>query len=212
VLADLGMSSDQLAEQRGFSFQDTTSLDMRMDESQKFSAHDVVNEYGERQLLTALRRGGCAAEAFPAVKAILRARPITSTEHLVEVLQSALKVHAGKKKVNPATVVFQALRIEVNKEFEEIEALLDSIPQLVKPGARVAIICFHSLEDKLVAARMREWEGRSEKPALHPSYTPVVSLGRLLTKKAVVAGDDESAVNKRSRSARLRVFEFGSQP
>jgi 16S rRNA (cytosine1402-N4)-methyltransferase len=209
VLADLGMSSDQLAEQRGFSFQEAAALDMRMDESQESTAYDVVNTYTDRQLLSVLRRGGCGTEAFGLVKAIIRARPVADTAALVDLIGSVVKVWHGGKKSNPATVVFQALRIEVNKEYEEIEKLLDVIPQLVKPEARVAIICFHSLEDKLVASRMRDWEGRSEKPALHPGYTPAVSLGRLLTRKAVVPSEDEARENKRSRSARLRVFEFG---
>jgi len=211
ILADLGISSDQLAEGRGFSFRDDGPLDMRMDESAPRTADEVVNTYGEGQLIRVLKRGGCGSEARYVARAILKHRPLRSTADLNQLVQGVMKGRKSGKSSNPATVVFQAIRIEVNGEFEEIETLLDGIPQLAHPGGRVAVISFHSLEDKLIASRMRDWEGRDHMPALHPGRREVVSLGRLLTRKAILPSEQECEVNSRARSARLRIFEFSNK-
>ena len=208
VLADLGLSSDQLSESRGFSFDDASPLDMRMDESQELTASDLVNEMGEGELCQLLREGGAAKEARYAARAIVRARPIGSARDLAGILRTALKGRLPQRDIHPATVVFQALRIAVNNEFEQIKNLLDTLPQTVEEGGRAVLICFHSLEDELVTGRMRQWAG-SEFSAQWPGSQGSRPLGRMLTRKAATASDEERELNPRARSARLRVFEFG---
>ncbi len=112
------------------------------------------------------------------------------------------------KKVHPATVVFQAIRAAVNDEFREIESLLDVAPNVVVEGGRLCVISFHSLEDKLVARRMREWEAGDGSPAWWPGGRRQVTLGHVLTRKAIVPTDAEVEANPSARSARMRVFEF----
>ena len=211
VLADLGISSDQLQEERGFSFHDPGALDMRMDERQSKTAATVVNTYADRDLKRVLQRGGCGKEAGVVTKAILRARPIESTHQLKEVVDSVMRGRSTKKSIQPSTVVFQAIRIEVNDELKEIETLMDNLPGLLKPGGRAAIISFHSLEDKLVTKTMRDWQGRDRPPANYPGAHVATSAGKLLTSKAIVPGEEESQTNRRARSARLRVFQFNEK-
>lgn len=209
MLVDLGISTDQLKENRGFSFKDSINLDMRMDESQEFSAHDVVNSYSEREILKVLKKGGVGKEAFSVAKGITFARPIMTTEELSAVINKASAGLSAKKSINPSTVVFQAIRIEVNKEFEEIEKLLDAAPAIVRTGGRLAIITFHSLEDKLVTRRMREWQQGDTAPASWRGFRKP-SKGRLINQKPILPTDEEVNNNPPSRSARLRVFEFGA--
>jgi 16S rRNA (cytosine1402-N4)-methyltransferase len=215
MLVDLGISTDQLKEKRGFSFNDDTPLDMRMDESQSVTASDIVNNYSEKDLIRVLKRGGADKEGFFAAKAIIKNRPITSTKHLADIVSAAVNVphkrgHKSGKSTHPATTVFQAIRIEVNKEYEQIEALLESAPKVVKDGGRLAVITFHSAEDKLVAGRMRSWAAGDTTPAyVHGGVFDRGSKGRFLTTKPVVASQSELAANPASRSARLRVFAFG---
>jgi 16S rRNA (cytosine1402-N4)-methyltransferase len=216
MLVDLGLSTDQLKESRGFSFRDEDSLDMRMDESASLTAATVVNEYSEKDLIRVLKRGGADKEAYAAVKAIAEHRPFTSTAALSTVVSNALQWLERKKqqkrgdhyvKTNPATVVLQAIRIEVNKEFEEIDAMLDAAPRLVKNGGRLGVITFHSLEDKLVTKRMRAWAQGNTAPA----YLGIIdrgSKGKFITSQPIVPSESEIASNPASRSARLRVFEF----
>ncbi len=211
ILADLGISSDQLLEQRGFSFDDAYSLDMRMDESQVASAHSVVNESSEHELFKILKEGGVGSEARSICRAIIKARPIQSALALKEVVVNAAPHYLKKKRVNPATITFQAIRISVNDELNEVKALLGSVPNLIKRPGRVVVISFHSLEDKIVTRTMRLWEqgGHEGFSALWPGANlPRTSFGKLLTRKAVVASEAEVSVNKRARSALLRVFEF----
>ena len=209
MLVDLGLSTDQLKENRGFSFKDQSPLDMRMDESQSFSAADVVNSYSEKDLIRVLKRGGVGSEASAVTRAILRERPIATTEKLSSVINKAAAGLTAKKKINPSTVIFQAIRIEVNKEFEEIDRMLDSAPEVVKPGGRLAVITFHSLEDQLVTHRMRDWQDGDTRPASWPGPR-VPSKGRLVSQKPIVPSEKELSENPASRSARLRVFEFSS--
>lgn len=209
VLADLGISTDQLRESRGFSFCDESSLDMRMDESQVYSADTLVNQSSEQELYAILKRGGVGREANAVVRAILKARPIKNTKELANIVIGAARGLSTKTKINPATVVFQAIRIAVNGELDEIEGLLNAVPQIAKAGMRFAVITFHSLEDKLVTRRMRDWEGGSTAPAWWPQARAVgKSLGRMVERKAITAGEEEIEANPSSRSARLRVFEF----
>ena len=209
VLADLGISSDQLAEGRGFSFKDEDSLDMRMNEHADLSAKDIVNTFEEGEIFRLLKKGGVGKEARAATRAIVQNRPFEDAKALAGSVKRAVERFERGKKRNPATLIFQAIRIAVNKELEELETLLEKIPGHVKPGGRLALITFHSLEDKLTARTMRKWRGESG-PALWGGAPETESLGKMLTSKAVEPSDEEISNNRRARSARLRVFEFSA--
>ena len=211
IVADLGVSTDQLYEERGFSFQDSESLDMRMDEQQARSAQAIVNESEPRELLRYLREGGVGREARLVADAIIGARPIDSAAALAQVVSGALHGKGIGKKTNPATVVFQAIRIAVNDELNQIHALMQAIPKRIASGGRAAIISFHSLEDKVVARAMRSWEGASGAPALWPGGKSAECLGKLVTRKATVPSEEEVSENPSARSARLRVFVFNER-
>lgn len=207
VLADLGVSTDQLKSDRGFSFQEDAPLDMRMDSEQGFTAHELVNESEPQELFKVLKTGGVGREASSVVSAIVAARPIESTGALARVINVALAGKAPRKKTNPATVVFQALRIAVNDELSELKALLDIAPKIVREQGRLAVICFHSLEDRVVTNTMRKWAG-SGVPALWPGLKQEESLGTLLTRRPIAPSQQEIDRNASARSARLRIFEF----
>lgn len=208
ILLDLGISTDQLKENRGFSFEDTSVLDMRMDEHERLSAGDIVNKAGPSEMFRLLKQGGLGRESHAVVEAIVRARPINETRTLARVVNRALAGKTGRKDTNPSTVVFQALRIAVNREYEELEAFLKDAPSLAKPGTRFACISFHSGEDKIVAGTFREWASGDTAPAHLPVARSRGVLGHLVDRKAITASDDEVAINPSSRSAKLRVFEF----
>jgi 16S rRNA (cytosine1402-N4)-methyltransferase len=209
VLADLGMSTDQLREGRGFSFTDGDSLDMRMNEAEGMTAQEFLNTASDRDLYLALVEGGIGKGARALVSSIQRARPITSAQHLADIVRGS----SGAKRsesVHPATVVFQAIRMAVNKEREEIEGLLESIPHLIQPGGRFACITFHSIEDRLVTNRLREWDSGGSYPASWRGPREEKKLGTLMSKKPILPTESEVLRNPAARSARLRVFEFGS--
>lgn len=211
ILADLGVSTDQLKENRGFSFNDDTPLDMRMDESQEMSAAELLNNCAEKDLYVLLRRGGVGPEALQVARAIVEGRPVQSTKDLARLINQSLARFGGKnarKKTNPATVVFQAIRMAVNRELEQIDALMDFVPQAARSGSRLVVLTFHSLEDKAVLHRMREWESGGEFSAQWPGARAGKRLGRVIAKKPVTASEQELAINASSRSARLRAFEF----
>lgn len=208
ILADLGMSTDQLREGRGFSFADTAALDMRMDEGDGESAADFINTSTERDIYLALARGGVGAEARAIARSLVRARPFGSAQQLAEVVRQS---HLGKRsasKVHPATVVFQALRMQVNRELDEIEKLLDAAPELVKPGGRLVVLTFHSIEDRVVTNRMRGWGSSGSYPSSWRGPRTERSRGQVVVRKAVVPSAEEVVVNPAARSARLRAFEF----
>lgn len=209
ILADLGISSDQLVEGRTFSFQDDARLDMRMDESQELSAYDVVNFYPPPKLLKVLSEGGVGKETRAVVRAIMDSRPLETAVQLKDLLAGLPCLNRFDKKRNPATVVFQAIRMEVNGELAEISALLEAIPSIMKPGGRLVIISFHSLEDRKVASCMRKWGTGDTAPALWRGAEPEEKpIGKLLTRKALFPTEREVKENPRSRSARLRCFSF----
>ena len=193
LLADFGVSSLQLDEaHRGFSFRTDGPLDMRMDTRSGETAEQVVNEAGEEELANLIYEFGEERRSRRIARAIVRARPISTTAHLAQVVSAA--AHAVKgEKIHPATRTFQAIRIRVNDELGEIGSLLKSAGSLLKPGGRVVLISFHSLEDRMVKDAFRE-AGRDR-------------VLEVLTKKPVVAGEQEQMRNPRSRSAKLRAAE-----
>ncbi len=200
ILADIGVSSLQLDNaERGFSFQADGPLDMRMDPRGERTAEQVVNHLDERQLADVIYEFGEERRSRRIARAICRSRPIRSTAHLAEVISAAARpMNRGHDKhdrrIHPATLTFQALRIFVNRELEDLQALLEAAPRIVKPGGRVVVISFHSLEDRIVKDAFRK--GASED-----------MYYRILTKKPVTASEDESDRNPRARSAKLRAAE-----
>jgi 16S rRNA (cytosine1402-N4)-methyltransferase len=211
VLADLGTSMDQLKEERGFSFHDEAPLDMRMNEEQAVTLATLIDSVSSKELTRLLKIGGVGAHAYPVANSIVSGRPYASTKQLAEAVLKGLPARIRREsKVHPATVVFQALRIAVNQEFDELRNLLEVVPSLLVSKGRCAVICFHSLEDKVVAGTMRKWAGSESAPAklLSVVKDSPKALGSVLTKKPIVPSDEEINRNPSSRSARLRVFEF----
>ncbi len=193
VLADFGTSSMHLDQaERGFSFQADGPLDMRMNPTHGETAEQVVNQADENDLANLIYEFGEERRSRRIARAIVRARPIHTTAELARVVKAAAPTMKGDK-IHPATRTFQALRIHVNGELDEIKALLESAPTRLRLGGRLVLISFHSLEDRLVKDAMRD--GRE--------------TGRLdvLTRKPVTASDDELRRNPRSRSAKLRAAE-----
>src|SRR6201996_6858163 len=193
LLADFGVSSLQFDEaHRGFSFQADGPLEMRMNPRQGVSAAQVVNQMDENELANLIYEFGEERRSRRIARAIVRARPISTTAELAQIVAAAAPSMKGDK-IHPATRTFQALRIRVNNELGEIRSLLESAPSLLKPGGRLVLISFHSLEDRLVKDVFRE--------AGHAGILEV------LTKKPVTATEQEQMRNPRSRSAKLRAAE-----
>jgi 16S rRNA (cytosine1402-N4)-methyltransferase len=207
VLMDLGLSSMQVDRpERGFSYAHDAPLDMRMDPSQELSAREIVNEWSESELTQAFRRYGEERYAKQIARAVVRARPLERTNELVEVVRAAIPAPARFGEGHPAKRVFQALRIVVNDELAALERALPAALELLRPGGRLAVISFHSLEDRIVKTFMRE----AERGCTCPPEFPVCVCGnepelRALSRKPVRPGDDELARNPRAASARLRV-------
>jgi 16S rRNA (cytosine1402-N4)-methyltransferase len=195
ILADLGVSSLQFSDAaRGFSFQAEGPLDMRMNPMSEPTAEQVVNQFDERELADLIYEFGEERRSRRIARAIVRSRPIRTTAQLATVVSAAARpMNQAERKIHPATRTFQALRIFVNRELDDLRKLLEVAPQLLKPGARLVVISFHSLEDRIVKDAMREG----------------ARLGhyKLLTKKPVTASDEEIASNPRARSAKLRAAE-----
>jgi 16S rRNA (cytosine1402-N4)-methyltransferase len=196
ILADIGVSSLQLDNAaRGFSFQAEGPLDMRMDPHSERTAEQVVNHLDERQLADVIYEFGEERRSRRIARAICRSRPIRSTAHLADVISAAARpMNQAERRIHPATRTFQALRIFVNRELDDLKALLAAAPQILKPGGRIIVISFHSLEDRIVKDAFRDG-------AMKDMYY------RILTKKPVVASEEESDRNPRARSAKLRAAE-----
>jgi len=189
----LGVSSLQLdTAERGFSFRFSGPLDMRMDSRTAATAADIVNETAEGELADLLYRLGEERDSRRIARAIVRARPIRSTEHLATVVAGA-RTSRGRQKLHPATKTFLALRIAVNRELEELGQFLDRAPATLAPGGRWVVLSYHSLEDRMVKQEFRRWSGQG--------------VVEVLTRKVVRPTEQEIAANPRARSAKLRAAE-----
>ena len=209
ILFDLGVSSYQLDNaERGFSYMKDAPLDMRMDRSEGLSAYDVVNGYDRRELTRIISTYGEERFAPAIAAAIERNRPIETTLQLAEVIRNAMPAAARREKQHPAKRTFQALRIEVNGELKAEETAVSAAVGLMAKGGRIAVISFHSLEDRIV----KQIFAKEAKGCTCPPDFPVCVCGKkpalkLITKGALEATDQEKEENPRSRSAKLRVAE-----
>lgn len=206
VLFDLGISSMQLSDAaRGFSFQRDGPLDMRMDPARQRSAADLVNDLPVEELADLIWRYGEERYSRRIARAIVAARPLTTTGELARLVARAV---GRRGRIHPATRTFQALRIAVNDELGALETVLPQAVRVLGPGGRLAVIAFHSLEDRLVKTFFRQ----ESRDCICPPEMPVCSCGhkaslRIVTRRPVVPSDIEKSRNPRSRSAKLRVAE-----
>jgi 16S rRNA (cytosine1402-N4)-methyltransferase len=212
IFLDLGMSSFQIEESgRGFSFNRDEPLDMRMDLDGEVTAHQLVNNLSTKELEKILRNYGEEKRARLIAKKIERSRgkkPVDSSLQLANLIQSALPISHHPRARHPATKTFQALRIAVNRELENLKALLDNVPPLIAKGGRLVILSYHSLEDRMVKQAMFNWEkGCSCPPDLPGCGCGKVPLFKRLNKKGVKPSQSEISDNPRARSATLRAAE-----
>lgn len=212
ILLDLGVSSYQLDEaSRGFSYMQNGALDMRMNKEDEISAFDVVNKYDEKELERIFREYG--EEKFSKriankICELRKTKNIETTFELADIIKSCIPVATLKQNKQPAKRVFQAIRIEVNHELEPLrKTIIDSVNSLNK-GGRLAVITFHSLEDKIVKHTYEELEGRCTCPKSFPvCVCGYKSYGKIITKKPITSNEEELNENSRARSAKLRIFE-----
>jgi len=205
VLMDLGLSSDQLASDRGFSFQTGGALDMRFDPAQAQTAADLVNTLDVDELADLIFKYGEEPASRRIARAIVAARPIQTAEQLSRVISEAV---GRRGRIHPATLTFQALRIAVNDELGSLLTALPAAVAVLRPGGRLAVITFHSLEDRIVKEFMR----RESRPVIVQPDSPPGALARepalrVVTPKPIVADAAEVALNPRARSAKLRIAE-----
>ena len=193
IVADLGVSGEQIEDAaRGFSFTTDGPLDMRFDPDQPLTAERIVNHYGEKPLADLIYGYGEERRSRRIARAIVRARPLRGTRQLAEVIERAAP-RTIRERIHPATRTFQALRIAVNRELEELEKFMQAAPPLLAPQGRLVMISFHSLEDRIVKQSLRSW--RDQK------------VLAILTKHVVRPGEEEVRANPASRSAKLRAAE-----
>lgn len=208
ILADFGVSSHQIdTQERGFSYTQDAPLDMRMDTDETKTADTVVNHYPEGKLADIIWQYGEERYSRRIAAAIVAARPIRSTGHLVEVIKNAVPSGYGKTGGHPAKRTFQAIRIEVNQELESIQKFLDGAIEMLKPDGRLAVISFHSLEDRIVKQTFK----RAATDCICPPKIPQCicqhkATVKLLTKKPICPTIEETISNPRSTSAKLRVI------
>lgn len=212
IVLDLGVSSYQLDHfERGFSYRGDAPLDMRMDQRQEKTAADVVNTYEEAELARILRDYGEERFAGRIARSIVQTRekaPIETTGQLVEIIRGAIPAKNRETGGHPAKRSFQAIRIEVNAELDVLRNSLDGMIDLLDDGGRICVITFHSLEDRIVKSIFQ----KNENPCTCPPSFPVCvcgkqSKGRVVTRKPILPGREETEENSRSKSAKLRVFE-----
>lgn len=213
IVLDLGVSSFQLdTPERGFTYRsEDAPLDMRMDDRQKLTAKDIVNQYSEMELFRIIRDYGEDRFAKNIAKHIVAERtkkPIETTGDLNAIIKAAIPMKVQVTGGHPSKRTFQALRIELNHELDVLQDNLDTMIGLLNPGGRICIITFHSLEDRIVKSNFK----KNENPCTCPSNFPVCvcgnkSKGHVVTRKPILPSEEELEVNKRSKSAKLRVFE-----
>lgn len=212
IILDLGVSSYQLdTAERGFSYREDAPLDMRMDTRQTMTARDIVNDYSEMELYRVIRDYGEDKFAKNIAKHIVAARgraAIETTGQLTQIIRESIPMKYQKMSGHPAKRTFQAIRIELNRELDVLRDSLDDMIDLLKPGGRLCIITFHSLEDRIVKSAFR----KNENPCTCPPDFPVcvcgnVSKGKVITKKPILPSKEEQEYNSRSKSAKLRIFE-----
>lgn len=212
ILLDLGVSSYQLdTAERGFGYKTDAPLDMRMDQRQTVSAREIVNEYSENDLYRIIRDYGEDKFAKNIAKHIVMARqikPVETTFELNEIIKASIPAKMRATGGHPSKRTFQAIRIECNRELEVLKDSLSDMIEVLKPGGRLAIITFHSLEDRIVKKAFKD----AEDPCICPPEFPVCVCGRkplgtVITKKPILPGEEETEENSRAKSAKLRVFE-----
>lgn len=212
ILLDLGVSSFQLdTAERGFSYMHDAPMDMRMNEDDSMTAYDVVNGYSEKDLTRIIRDYGEEKWASRIAKFIVetrREKPVETTGELVEIIKSAIPAKARRTGPHPAKRTFQAIRIEVNAELEHLRKAVEELPDILEPGGRIAIITFHSLEDRIVKSAF----DKRLNPCTCPKEFPVCVCGKVadvkkVTRKPIEPSEDELEINPRARSAKLRVLE-----
>ncbi|MBQ3036993.1 MAG: 16S rRNA (cytosine(1402)-N(4))-methyltransferase RsmH [Lachnospiraceae bacterium] len=212
IMLDLGVSSYQLdTVERGFGYKNDAPLDMRMDQRQSLTAKDIVNGYSEMELFRIIKDYGEDQFAKNIAKHIVRARadkPIETTFELNEIIKAAIPAKMRVTGGHPSKRTFQAIRIECNRELEVLRDTLDDMIDALKPGGRLCIITFHSLEDRIVKSSFK----KAENPCVCPPSFPICicgnkSKGKVITRKPILPSDEEMEENKRSKSAKLRIFE-----
>lgn len=212
IVLDLGVSSYQLdTAERGFSYKEDGPLDMRMDKRQPLTAKDIVNGYSEMELYRIIRDYGEDKFAKNIAKHIVRMRQekeLTTTYELNEAIKAAIPMKIRKNTGHPSKKTFQAIRIELNKELEVLNNTLQDMIDLLDDGGRICVITFHSLEDRIVKSIFR----KNENPCTCPPSFPVCMCGKkptgkVITRKPILPSEEEMEINRRSKSAKLRVFE-----
>ena len=212
IVIDLGVSSYQLdTAERGFSYRVDAPLDMRMDQRQRMTARDIVNDYSESELYRVIRDYGEDRFAKNIAKHIVAERekePIETTGQLNEIIRHSIPMKIQKTSGHPSKRTFQAIRIELNHELDVLKCSLDDMIDMLNPGGRICIITFHSLEDRIVKSAFR----KNENPCTCPSHFPVCvcgkkSKGKVITRKPILPTTEEMESNSRSKSAKLRIFE-----
>ncbi|MCI8515016.1 MAG: 16S rRNA (cytosine(1402)-N(4))-methyltransferase RsmH [Lachnospiraceae bacterium] len=212
ILLDLGVSSYQIdTAERGFSYMEDAPLDMRMDQRAPLSAREILNTYKEEELYRIIRDYGEDTFAKKIAKHIVNYRQkkeIETTKELAEIIESAIPAKVRRKGGHPAKKTFQAIRIECNRELDVLDSSVGVMIDLLKPGGRLAVITFHSLEDRIVKTRFKT----EEHPCICPPDFPVCVCGResrgsVVTRKPIVPSEEEIRENSRAKSAKLRIFE-----
>ena len=209
ILMDIGVSSYQLDDpERGFSYKYEAKLDMRMNKNAKISAYEVINEFSEQEIADILYKYGEEPKSRRIARKITEARKEKKIETTTELADIVIRAIGKSMKRHPAKRTFQAVRMYVNQELEVLEEALEKAVELLEDRGRLLVITFHSLEDRIVKNKFREFE----KPCKCPPEIPICvcgkeSLGKVITKKPIVAGESELKDNSRAHSAKLRVFE-----
>ena len=209
ILMDIGVSSNQLDNlERGFSYRYDAKLDMRMDRNLKISAYEVVNDFSEKEIADILYKYGEEPKSRKIAKNIVEYRKNKKIETTLELSEIIIKSIGKSMKKHPSKRTFQAIRIFVNKELEVLEEALDKAVNLLNNNGKLLVITFHSLEDRMVKEKFREYEN----PCTCPPEIPVCvcnkkSLGKVITKKPIIAKESELNENNRAHSAKLRIFE-----